>query len=69
MEDNNPICCNKPMESQMVPRQVGGKIDDMETWICSVCQKTRTVTQKDSLPHQANDDAPIDPDLGVLPPD
>jgi hypothetical protein len=61
--ENTPTCCNKPMVSQMVPRQVGQKIDEMETWICTVCRKTRTVTQKD------DDDQPIDPDLSALPPD
>jgi hypothetical protein len=59
--ENTPTCCNKPMEPRMVPAQVGRKIDEMETWICSVCQKTRTVTQPD-------DDQPVDTDLGALPP-
>jgi rubrerythrin len=60
--ENTPTCCNKPMESQMVPRQVGQKIDEMETWRCTVCQKTCTMNQPD-------DDQPIDPDLSALPPD
>ncbi len=59
--ENTPTCCNKPMEPRMVPAQVGRKIDDMETWICSVCQKTRMVNQPD-------DDQPVDTDLSALPP-
>ena len=41
MANNNPECCSKPMTVQIEHRQVGGRVEHVNIWMCTVCGKTQ----------------------------